>query len=345
MSQVEGISTVIPKERFDLSSLGNLFGEKNVRRIMKSTGIHELRIAPPDKTASDYCAEAAETLIEKIGIDRNEIDGLIFVSHSPDYLDPNTSAILQHRLNLSNKIITMDLNFGCTGFVNGMFMANVWINSGACRNVLLLVGDTFTRKINPLDRLNRMMFGDASSATLITASEDPMQFATYVDGSRFDRLMIPAGGARVPHKSGVTDVTHEAEDGNSRSQEDHFMDGMAMFNFVLDEVPRVINEVLEKSNWRIDDVDLFAIHQVNRSTLTYLARTMNLPLEKTPFEVENYGNSVSASIPVMLAEKFGGIDRDFSLDRVVACGFGSGLSCSALTMNLSQTTILPILEM
>ena len=341
MSRIEGIATVLPKTRFDLSTLSDTF--ENLPRVMKSTGIREIRIADPARTASDYCFDAAEYLIDQLGIDRHEIDGLIFVTHSPDYLDPNTSAILQHRLNLSNKTIAMDLNFGCTGFVNGIFQAHVLIESGFCHRVLLLAGDTLTRKVGARDRSSRIIFGDAASATLISKSEDRMEFATYIDGSRFDRIMIPAGGSRIPHKPGVTDIPHDDGHGNFRSLEDHFMDGAAIFDFALDEIPPVIDEVLEKSNWKTEDVDLFGFHQANRSILKNLAVVMKIPLEKVPITLESTGNTLSASIPLMLGSIFKD-RRQIQLDKVVLCGFGSGLACSAVAANLSQTKIFPTIE-
>lgn len=341
-ANIRGIAVAVPKEKLDLQSLGDLFGEKSIRRIMKSTGIREVRIAPPNQTAADYCVTAADALINRLGISRDEIDGLIFVTQTPDYIAPHTSAIIQDRLKLSNQTLALDINLGCTGFATGILQASMMIESGFCSRVLLLAGDTLTRKINPLDRSQRMVFGDAGSATLIEKSNLEMNFSTYVDGSRSDRLIIPAGGSRIPHQAGVTDITVESEDGSQRSQEDQFMDGMALLNFVIQTVPPVIQDVLEKSRWQIEDVDLFALHQANRSIVNHVAKLLNLSTDKVPFSIEDIGNGVSASIPVLLTKDFAG--QTSNLKKVVVCGFGSGLACTAVTTDLSQTNILPILE-
>ena len=187
-----------------------------------------------------------------------------------------------------------------------------------------------------------MVFGDAGSATLISKSDDEIQFSTYVDGSRFDRLFIPAGASRMPHESGVTDVIRQTEDGGSQSLENQFMDGMALLNFVIKEVPPVIQDVLKKSEWKIEEVDLFALHQANKSMVDYLAKLLNLPPDKVPFSVDNLGNSASTSIPVMLTKDFSG--QNPNLQKVLLCGFGTGLSCTAMTADLSKTQILPIFE-
>lgn len=336
---VRGIAAVLPRNRLAMETLSPIYGEKMVKRIRKATGIEEVRIAPTGTTASDYCAEAAERLFEQGGFRFADVDGLVFVSQSPDYLVPHTSAILQHRLGLPVSSITMDLNFGCAGYVYGLFQSMLLIETGFCQNVLLCVGDTMSHHVHPRDKALRMVIGDGGTATLLSGGENasPSAFSFFTDGSGAESLTIPAGGARTPCQSGVTDLVREDQDGNARSAENLYMDGTAIMNFALNTAPQMIHEAMEHIGWHSDEVDLFALHQANAFMVKYIAKKMQLSADKVPVDVSHTGNTSSASIPLMLCNRYA--EKSESLKKVVVCGFGTGLSCAAGTVDLSNALI------
>ncbi|MBE6097705.1 MAG: ketoacyl-ACP synthase III [Schwartzia succinivorans] len=328
-----------------MKSFSDLFGDNNVDKIMKVTGIKSVRRAPKGMTVSDYCVYAAEKLISELHIDSADIDGLVFITESPDYLVPHTSAILQDRLGLPKSSIVFDINYGCSGYVYGLFQAFMMIESGYCKNVLLCAGDTLSRKVNPKDKASQMVLGDAGTATIITAIDEarPVAFSFFTDGSGAKHLIIPAGGARIPHQAGKTDILNVDADGNARTDEDFYMNGMEVMEFTLHDVKSVIQDAMDLVNWDKAEVDLFALHQANALIVKYIRKQLKADKEKVPFALENYGNSSSGTIPVLLCNKYSGVNRDFK--KVLIAGFGTGLSCAAGTIGLESTVILPTYEL
>lgn len=341
---IRTIATALPKEKMEMTSLYSLYGEDLVKKIVKTTEIQEVHCSPEGKTSSDYCIAAAQSLFEKSDVHVGDVDGLVFVTETPDYIMPHTSAAMQERLGLPNHLIAFDINYGCAGYVYGLFQASLLIAAGYCRNVLLCVGDTPTKYIHPQDRPLRMVFGDAGSATILSYDEHAADsaFAFYTDGGKSDQLTIPAGGSRMPCKHGVTDVVEQDEEGNGRTLENIYMDGIGIMNFALHNVKGVIHEALELTGLSLEEVDLFALHQANALIVKYLAKRLGADKAKVPFGAGMTGNTTCTSIPLMLSELYSG--RNESFRKVLACGFGTGLSCAAGIIDLSGTEILSPIE-
>ena len=327
----------------DLRGLATLFGKTEVERIIANTGIEAVRTAPATMTTADLCAAAAQHLLTEEAVAPSEIEGLVFVSQTPDYLLPATSILLQHRLGLSTEMAAFDLPYGCSGYIYGLFQASLLIQSGACGAVLVCAGDTLTRFVHPQDRSLRMVFGDAGSATLVRRGKNRASFALHSDGSGAGNLMIPAGGCRIP-RSNETARESQDEDGNIRTAENVRMNGAEIMKFALQRVPRVIDEILELAGWEKDQVGLYALHQANRFMVEYLAKKCRLPKGATPVGMGRTGNAGPASIPLLLSlmrEIYGPERRP----RTVLCGFGSGLSWGAAAVDLSGTRILAPVEL
>lgn len=331
---IGAIASWLPENRLDIYSLSALYGENEVKTIVGTTGITELRIANKDMTSSDMCQRAAEHLLEAEGVDRSVIDGLVFVSQTPDYILPSTSTCIQDRLGLSKDTVCQDIRYGCSGYIYGIFTAALWVSSGACKNVLVLSGDTNSRIVNENDRSLRMVMGDAGTATLVTEGEGTLGFHIQSDGSGAERLIIPAGGFRTPC-SEQTKVLEWDEDHNGRTQEDMFMDGMAIFGFAINKVPRNIKFLLDYIGWEKDEVGLYALHQANKFMVDFIGKKTKVPSEKVPVDADKYGNTGPATIPLLLSDVCNRIH--FDLSKVVLCGFGVGLSWGSITCDLSQT--------
>jgi 3-oxoacyl-[acyl-carrier-protein] synthase-3 len=338
---IKSISSCFPKKILNLENLKNEFGESEVNKIIKTTGIASVRVVDNITTSSDLCEFAAKKLIEINNVNTDEIDALIFVSQTADYKIPQTSHILQSKLHLKEDTICFDLPIGCNGYIYGLFQASVLINSKACKKVLLLSGDTTTKVINNKDRSLKMVFGDGGSATLIEVGTDVLSFIIYSDGSQYKDLIIPDGGSRNPYNIQSRNLTYDQE-GNGRTSMDLFMDGMAIFNFAIKRVPSLIDEIIMYSKWNKDEIDLFALHQANKFMIDYLRKKCKIPIEKMPVVVDGIGNTGPATIPILLTES---LFEQNKLKKVILCGFGVGLSWGAVTCNLSKTNIIKTIEL
>jgi 3-oxoacyl-[acyl-carrier-protein] synthase-3 len=338
---IKAIYTTTPKNKFYFSQLNELYGKSEVSKIVKATGISSVRISNQNTTASDLCEFSAKKLIEDIDVNPEDIDGLIFVSQTRDYLLPQTSNLLQHKLGLSTSIVCFDLPLGCSGYINGLLQASLLINSG-CRNVLVLAGDTTSKIINDKDRANRMVFGDAGSATLISKGENKIGFNIYNDGNGYRDLIIPAGGFRTPSTM-KTKMNLESEDGSIRSAEDLFMNGMNVFNFAITKVPKLIKEIVSESPFiNLVNVEGYYLHQANQFMVGYLRKKMKLSEEKMPVEVDGYGNTGPSSIPLLLTLLNQKKSKSANKKNSIMCGFGVGLSWGACYVNLKDTQIIKI---
>lgn len=342
-SKIAGVAAAIPARRIDLSTLASEWGERDVAKIIQSTGITHVREAPSGMTTADLCEAATRSLLSTLGVGPGDVDGIVFVSQTPDHIMPATSAILQHRLHLERRVAAFDVSYGCSGYVYGLLQADLLIGSGLCRSVLVCAGDTTTRVVNPRDRALKMLFGDGGSATLVVPGNDLHAYSVRTDGSGARSLIIPAGGARQP-RSETTGIPRAAEDGNVRSEEDLFMDGIAVLYMALRDVPETIDEAVALAGWTRSDVSFFGLHQANRFMTEYLAKKLKAPAEAVPFGAADVGNTGPASIPVLLAKEHPRLCAEGRLERSVLCGFGVGFSVAAMTAPLSDTTILSPIE-
>ena len=342
IARIAALSAAVPKEHVDVIDLG--FDAETTQRTMKLTGVHTVRYAPKERTAADYCLRAAQEVFEQVGIRREDVDGIIFATPHPDYVYPGNSGIIQRQLGLPKKCIAMDVNHSCTGMVYGLYLADLLIRVGDCRNVLVCCGDTASHHLNPRDRALRMVVGDGGAAALVTdGGSVASQYAFHHDGDGLEFLYTPAGGERVPCVRGVTDVESMDAEGNVRALEDEFMDGMEVMRFVMHEVPPLIDNAIEKSGWEHSDVAVYALHQANEFILKSLTRAMKLNKKKVLFDIDGTGNIGGAS-PV-LALCHAAQEPHEPWDRAVLAGFGSGLSGAAMTTSLAETKILRAVEL
>ena len=222
---IKYISAVVPSNEIDLLTFSDIYGIKEVKKIIKSTGISKIRVAADSRTASDLCYEASQIILTRGDVSAAQIDGIIFVSQTPDYILPATSVVLQDRLGLPKESVAFDIPFGCSGYIYGLFQAAMLLNTNSCSNVLLLAGDVITPYINKGDRSVRMVFGDGGSATLLSRGSGGCGFVIKTDGSGATSLIIPAGGAKSPYSDGIG-VAVEKENKNFRSENDLYMNGI-----------------------------------------------------------------------------------------------------------------------
>jgi 3-oxoacyl-[acyl-carrier-protein] synthase-3 len=316
---IAAVTYALPELIVTNADLGAQFPEWGADKIAEKTGILKRHIAGPDETSADLAAQAAEKLFASGVVGKAEIDFLLFCTQTPDFLLPTSACLLQHRLGLPTSAGALDFNLGCSGYVYGLSLARGLIESGQAQRVLFLTGETYSKLLNPVDKAVRTIFGDAGSATLITAVEaaggafGPTVFGT--DGSGGANLICCRGGWR-------------GAKGSVAGSETLWMNGPEIFNFTLRIVPEVVQRTLERAGLDRADVDLFVFHQANRYMLDHLRKKMEVQAEKFVFAMEFCGNTVSSSIPIALveAEKRGQLRRGM---RVMLVGFGVGYSWGA----------------
>lgn len=339
-AKLNTVAAVTPAKHLSLMDFAGEFGENALKRIEKLTGIEEVTIAEEGMTSADYCCEAAKILFRETGMKAEDIESLVYVTETPDHIIPATAPIIQHKLGISNHTINLDLRCSCPGFVYGLFQASMLIETEACNNVLLLVGNTSSRLVNPKDRALLMVTGDAACAALVTKSEtdNPTSFSFYVDGGGARHIYIPAGGSRMPIQKGVTDVLEYDEEGNAHTQENLIMNGLEVMNFAIRNGKELINKVMADMQWRSENVDLFAIHQANEMIVKRIAKGVKADMSKVPISLRHTGNCGLVSIPLTLCNTFEGVHSE--LKRVVACGFGSGLIAAACATSFGSTNFI-----
>ena len=247
---ISAMAACIPHTVIDNYKYTQYFPEEEVRKVVDKVGIYERRFADPDVCSSDLCFAAAEKLLIDNNIDRDEIDLLVFLSQTPDYRMPATSIILQERLKLRNSVIAFDINLGCSGFLYGLSIVYSFMQQQGLRKALFLDGETRSKVYSPKDRRSAFLFGDAGVAALIERDErfGDSYFSLNSDGSRSDLIKIVGGGYRHPSSLETLKEKIVDEYGNIRSDEQGYMRGADVFNFVIVEIPKDIKHLLNFTN-------------------------------------------------------------------------------------------------
>ena len=346
--QIGGIVVCAPKTEKCIDDEVDLFGgnSKQIERLKRTIGLDRRRVVNPGTTAADLCESAARHLLKSVDFSVEEIDAVICVTQTPDYLQPCNAAVLHGRLNLSKQCAALDVNLGCSGYVYGLWLAHMMASAGGCEKVLLLAGDTISRIVNPRDRAVAPMFGDGGSATLIQTSkqENNAWFSLGTDGRGFDKLIVPAGGSRIPC-SAETKIEKTDEDGNVRSAENLFMKGAEIFEFSITEEPRSVLDLIESAGLDRDVIDYFVFHQANRYILRNIAKRLKIDIKKVPMKtVERFGNQSSASIPFALCGELQDVLSGQDSKRVLLSGFGVGLSWASAILEIGKLAICEIIE-
>jgi 3-oxoacyl-[acyl-carrier-protein] synthase-3 len=316
----------LPEKVEDNDFLGAQYPRWDMDLIFAKTGIRQRHIAGPDECASDLGVAAAEKLFAEYDVDRKSIDFLLFCTQTPDYPLPTTACLVQNRLGLSTSVGALDFNLGCSGFVYGLLLADGLIRSGAAHRVLLITAETYSKYIDPTDRSLRTIFGDGAAATLIEESDTPSLdgFVFGTDGSGGDLLMVTEGGVR----SHLPDALQPRK--RKRWPSSLYMAGPELVKFSLEIAPPLIDDVLARVGWTRDKIDMYLLHQATLFMLEHLRERLSLDLEHTPEALEDYGNTVSSTIPILI--------RDLRVAgrlqpgiRTLLMGFGVGLSWAACT--------------
>ncbi len=307
-----------------------------MKAIGEKIGIERRRVAAPDQTALDLAAEACKALFVTGACGRDDIDTLIVCTQSPDFVLPPNSPLLQNRLGLPQQLNAFDISHGCSGYVYGLALAKALIESAQSRNVLFVTAETYSKYIASTDRTVRSIFGDAATATLIkTATADFSHidhFCYHTDGAGMKNLVVAASGARSVADGKNDNFEYVCKDG-TRSKENLYMNGPAIFNFSIKTVPVLLQRTLEAGGLTVADIDFFVFHQANGYMLEHLRLKCDIPEHKFLTYLADVGNTVSSSIPLVLENALitGRIKKN---DKIALVGFGVGYSSAACVLTV-----------
>lgn len=315
---------------------------EQLHKLKTMIGMDVRYVANDSTTTCDMCDQAAASLFGALDIAPADIGAVISVTQTPDHAMPGNAHVLHHRLGFSHDVPALDVTMGCSGFVYGLWLAAMAASCGG-KKVLLVAGDTLSKKAGKQDRTTMPLFGDAGAAAVI--SPDPanagMRFVLHADGSHCKDMYIPAGGAREPSTEATRAAVVFDDDGSSRSAEDVFMDGFAVFRFTMTEQPKLLREILAYSGKSADDMDYFILHQANRYIVETIVKKAGIPPEKSPADIfSRFGNQNSASIPGVLCGALAEALRGVKAQAVLQ-GYGTGLSWGACQLVLDNVVCLP----
>ena len=288
--------------------------------IASKTGIYNRHIAGPNECASDLGVHAAEKLLGEFDIDPDSIDFLLFCTQTPDYPLPTTACLIQDRLGLPTSCGALDFNLGCSGFVYGLSLCDGLIRSGVAKRILFITAETYTKLIDKKDRSLRTIFGDGAAATLIEAHDAPsmwgFQFGT--DGKGANTLLAT--------KSGFRDLEHAIAPRHRRRWEsDLYMDGPALINFTVGQIPGMLQDILAGEGMTNDDVGFFLFHQATYKMLSQLQQAMEIEEDRVPILLRDIGNTVSSTLPILIRQMRERGDLTSEM-RNLLVGFGVGWS-------------------
>lgn len=341
---ITAMGAAVPKRVIRNREYTEIWSQEEADEIVDKTGIEERRFADESTCSSDLCFVAAEKVIADNNINKDEIELLVFISQTPDYRMPATSVTLQHRLGLSNGTIAFDITLGCSAFIYGLSVVYGMMERSGLRKALLLDGETRSKVYSPRDRRSAFLFGDGGVAAIIERDGKfgKSYFSMNSDGSRADLIMIPAGGYR--HMSSPETVVEKVVDefGNMRSDEQGYMRGGDVFNFVIREIPRDIKNTLSYSGHQVDDFDYIVFHQANNFINSYIARKLKLEPSKLPSTIAKFGNTSSVSVPLTIVSELNG--KMSGNKKLLLSAFGVGMTWATGIVPFVDCKISDIME-
>ncbi|MCK4677874.1 MAG: ketoacyl-ACP synthase III [Bacteroidales bacterium] len=341
--KIAGIAAAVPRQEISNSDYKWIsLKERNL--LIKTIGVDKRRVAEKGMTTSDLCFAATEKLLQELEWDKNEIQALIFVSQSGDYIIPATSPILQDRLGLPKTCMALDINLGCSGFVYGLSMITSLMNSTGMQKALLLVGDLSNITSSYRDKSTYPLFGDSGTATALEFDTEasPIHFNLQTDGSGYDAIIIRDGGTRnLASKKSFTYKKYGG--GIYRNNLQIELNGIEVFNFSLREVVPNIKKTLKYSNKTLDDFDYLVFHQANRLINETLRKMLKVDKEKVPFSIHKYGNTSGASVPLTIVSELNKEVQNKKI-RLLLSAFGIGLSWGTVFVETDRIVCPEIVE-
>lgn len=296
--KINKISYALGSETVDIKNIV----KKNYSKIIETTGISKIFKISKNEDIITLAVKAAK----KILINEKKIDVIIFITQTPKYNIPPNSYLIHKELDIQKNCIVFDVNMGCSGYVYGLKLADNFLKNENIKNVLLITSDNYSRYVKKLNV--KLLFSDCATATLLTKSKEKTQFEFYSDGNQ--------------HKNLSQEYTNNEKNINENSL---IMNGNNVFNFSITVVPKIIRTLLKRNNISIQKIDYLLLHQASKIVNNNLQRKLNLNKNKFLNNYKKFGNTVSSSIPLLIAKNF----KKLKDKKTIMCGFGVGLSVGA----------------
>jgi 3-oxoacyl-[acyl-carrier-protein] synthase-3 len=297
MLGITEISSYVPSKKVSNYDRMDYFGLSE-DFIENKIGIHSLSIKDSGQKSSDMCVKVYENLLKKINNNITEkIDCCIVVTQNPDYNIPHVSAIVHGKLGFSNQCACFDISLGCSGYTYGLSVIFSFMKSNKLKNGLLFTSDQYSEIIDNKDKNTSLIFGDGSTVTYVSNKVifKPIQFDFGTNGSMYKELLCD----------------------NSL-----YMNGRSIFNFTAVNIPIHIKKMLDKSGMFDSDIDKYILHQASKYIVDTITERLNVNRNKVPFDISDYGNTVSSSIPFILEKEMYNENNNI----IVLSGYGVGLS-------------------
>ncbi len=334
--RIAGISAGVPLRKINNLDIQDLSADYEAKDFVEVTGVLERRV--DDYTTSDLCLSAAEQLIKDLEWEKKDIDAIIFVSQTTDFILPATACIIQDKLGLSKECYAEDIVLGCSGWVYGLSSLSSLMASGEIKKALLMAGDA-KRRVESNDPL----FGYAGTVTALeyVEGEEGFKFHFGTDGSGYDAIITPDGGCR----NQITDESFKEEiiNGKKYNRLQTRMKGMDVFTFGVTTAPKSVKSLGKHYGFDYKEADYVIFHQANMKMNNMIAKLLKLPAEKVPSCMYNFGNTSSASIPLTIVTKLKGEVENKST-KFICCGFGVGLSWGTVAFESKNLVISNLVE-
>ena len=336
---ISSVVTILPETEVNFMDEMDSYGYSplKMKMLKKMMGYNTRRVCKKGEGVSDYAIYGIQHLIDQNVLSTDEVGAIIVTSTSPDYFIPPTSNLIQGNFNISHDCVCIDVSQGCCGYSVGLtysFMTLEHLPAG--KKVLLVCGDMMSQKIGERDRTSRPIIGDAVTVSVIENEDNGRTIYCSLknEGENGMAITIPAGGNKLPC-SEETAIEVEDESGCWRNQEQFFMEGDLVFNFVINDTPAMIDELLEYASVKKEEIDYFVCHQPNAFMLKKLAEKVEVDQEKMPNDIVSiYGNSNSATIPVTLCHHYAEMYEGKVQNKLMLASFGSGLALGGVLLDL-----------
>jgi 3-oxoacyl-[acyl-carrier-protein] synthase-3 len=340
---IKGIAACVPKH-IEHNSNNPLFTMEELDRVCETTGVYRRRTAVEGVTTSDFCVAATEKLLIDLNWDKSDIEVLVFVTQTPDYRNPATSCLIQDRLGLKTTCMALDVSLGCSGYVYGLSIISSIMSAGKLKKGLLLVGDTANQTSSPLDKSRALLFGDAGAATALEYDEnaETMKFDFGTDGSGYQAIYTPHSGFRNRVKPESFEMV-DYGGGIVRAKVHSWLDGLEVFSFGISRAPKTVKSLWNYFGLTEAKFDYFLFHQANKQMNEKIRNKLEIPVEKVPYNLADFGNCSSASIPLLMVTNLTNELQSNSLN-LCFCGFGVGLSWGTVAVVTDKIVVSELVE-
>jgi len=326
--KVAAISTTVQNKIRKAKDLFKKSKDKNKFKASAETlGVEQSYFTEDKITTVDLCYASSLEVMQKLKWNKNDVQILVFVTQTPDYLMPSCSNILQKKLKLNNSCVCYDINLGCSGYVYGLWnICSVMEHNSNLKKGILAVGDTISKTILKNDEINKLLFGDSGSATAIQKKQNQsINFILGSDGRGSDKLMIKQSGFR-----------------GKKGKPYFFMNGIEVFHFAILNVPNLIKRLLIFSKKKMKNIKYYIFHQANKFMIDKISENLKIEKEKMLYSIREFGNTSSASIPTTICANYEKFKSKKNNNQAILAGFGAGYSYAAAHLDLSKTKIFKI---